>query len=694
MRRSFVAPLLTGLLTASTAMAAEEDPFLWLEEVQGPRALEWVRAQNAKTESALEKDPRFAPFQAEALRIFTATDRIPTPVFRAGGVDTFWQDQANPRGRWQRTTMEGYASPTIPWETVFDVDALAKAEGVPWVFKGGDCLPPADQRCMVFLSNGGKDAVEAREFDGTARKFVDGGFRLMEGKQSLDWLDVDTLLVGRDWGGDTLTESGYPFVLKRWKRGTPLEQAVEVYRGERTDVSARPITLHDADGQLQAVLINRAVTFFESEYFLLGDAAPVRLPFPRKASIQTHLKGQIVFTLEEDWGGFKQGALLAYSLADLKADAAKAKPALIFQPGPRQAIEAVVATRNHLLVNLYEDVKGALDVYTPGKAGRWSKKRMAMPKNASVSVIGTSNAHDKVFARSEGFLSPTSLWLGDVSTNAVKQVKSLPARFDASKHRVEQFWVKSKDGTKVPYFLVRPVKLKPGAVTPTVVYGYGGFQVSKPPMYLPEMGKLWLERGGAYVVANIRGGGEFGPRWHQAALRENRQRSFDDFAAVMEDLVRRKVTSPAHIGIYGRSNGGVLTSVTMTQHPELLNAAVIESPLIDMMRYTKLPAGASWAGEYGDPAVPGDAAFISKYSAYQNLKAGVRYPKPYITTNTKDDRVHPGHARKFAAKLEAMGLPYLYYENTDGGHSNDSDPVLNARRWALHHVYLSQQLMD
>ncbi|MCK8500740.1 prolyl oligopeptidase family serine peptidase [Myxococcus fulvus] len=692
MGRLFVAPLLTGLLTASAAMA-EEDPFLWLEEVQGQRALEWVRAQNAKTEAVLEKDPRFEPFQAEALRIFTATDRIPAPSFRAGGVDTFWQDAANPRGQWRHTTTEGYASPTIPWQTVLDVDALSKTEGANWIWKGKECLPPADQRCIVRLSNGGKDAVEAREFDAGTKQFVENGFKLTEGKQSVDWLDTDTLLVGRDWGGDTLTESGYPFVLKRWKRGTPVEQATEVFRGERTDVSASPIILRDEEGALQAVLVNRGVTFYESELYLLGDAAPVRLPFPRKVSFQAFLQGQVVFTIEEDWGGFKQGALLAYPLAALKADPAKAKPTLILQPGPRQGIERVAATRNLLLVNVYEDVKGALDVYTPGKK-RWTRKRLAMPKNASVEIVDTSSSHDQVFAGAEGFLEPGSLWFGDAAAGKVKRIKSLPARFDASKHRVEQFWVKSKDGTRVPYFLVRPVKPKTPGVTPTVVYGYGGFQVSKPPVYLPEMGKLWLERGGAYVVANIRGGGEFGPSWHQAALREKRQRAFDDFAAVLEDLVRRKVTSPKHIGIYGRSNGGVLTSVVMTQRPELLNAAVIESPLIDMMRYPKLPAGASWVGEYGDPAVPEDAAFISKYSAYQNLKPGVRYPKPYITTNTKDDRVHPGHARKFAAKLESMGLPYLYYENTDGGHSNDSDPMLNARRWALHHVYLSQQLMD
>jgi prolyl oligopeptidase len=693
MRRVFVASLLSGVLAAPGALAAEEDPFLWLEEVQGARALEWVRAQNEKTLAVLEKDPRFATFHAEALALLTATDRIPTPEFRAGGVDTFWQDAANPRGVWRHTSLDGYASPDPRWKTVLDLDALSKAEGANWIWKGNDCLPPADQRCLVQLSNGGKDAVEVREFDAATGKFVEGGFRLPEGKQFSEWLDADTLLVGRDWGGDTLTESGYAYVLKRWKRGTPLAEAQEVFRGERTDVYASPTLLRDAEGRLQAVLVNRAVTFFESEFWLLGAAAPVRLPLPRKASYQAFVQGQVVFSLEEDWGRFKQGALVAFPLAALKADAASAKPALVLQPGPRQAIDGVDATRGALLVNVYEDVKGALDVYTPVE-GRWRRRRLDLPRDASVGITATSSAHDRLFVKSQGFLEPTALWLADASAGTVKKVKGLPARFEASTHLVEQFWAKSKDGTRVPYFVVRSRTRKLDGAAPTLVHAYGGFQVSKTPVYSPEVGKLWLERGGAYVVANIRGGGEFGPRWHQAALRENRQRAFDDFAAVLEDLVRRKVSTPRRMGIYGRSNGGVLTSVSMTQRPDLSNAVVIESPLIDMLRYHKLPAGASWVGEYGNPEVPGDAAFIAKYSAYQNLQPGVRYPRPYITTNTKDDRVHPGHARKFAARLEALGLPYLYYENTDGGHSNDADPLLNARRWALHYVYLARQLMD
>ncbi|WP_224247996.1 prolyl oligopeptidase family serine peptidase [Hyalangium gracile] len=690
---SLLATSLLAVLSATPAPSVPEDPFLWLEEVQGQRALEWVRGQNARTLAVLEKDPRFESFHAQALELLTATDRIPKPHFRAGGVDNFWQDRTHPRGLWRHTSLDSYLSPSPEWRTVLDVDALARAESANWIFKGEYCLPPEDRLCLVALSNGGKDAIEVREFDTTSNAFVQVGFRLPEGKQTAAWMDEDTLLLGRDWGADTLTDSGYPYVLKRWKRGEPLEQATEVFRGQRSDVNASSFALRDADGQLRAMLIKRAVTFFESEFHLLTDGKPVLLPLPRKASFQTFVAGQLVFTLEEDWGRFKQGALISLQLTELQSAPEKAQPALVLQPGPRQAIEDVAATRGKLVVNVYEDVKGAVDVYSWAK-GRWSRKRLPLPKNASVGIVAASVAHERVFVESQGFLEPTRLWLADAAATTVKEGKALPARFKASTHQVEQFWAKSKDGTAIPYFVVRPKALKPTGQAPTIVYGYGGFQVAKPPAYLPEVGKLWLERGGVYVIANIRGGGEFGPRWHQTVLRENRQKAFDDFAAVLEDLVRRKISSPRRLGIYGRSNGGVLTSVAMTQRPELFNAAVIESPLIDMLRYHKLPAGASWVGEYGNPEVPEDAAFIAKYSAYQNLKPGVRYPKPYITTNTKDDRVHPGHARKFAARLEAMGLPYLYYENTDGGHSNDADPMLNARRWALHYVYLSQQLMD
>lgn len=684
---------LAALVLAPTALRAQEippDPFQWLEDIDAPRSMTWVVGQNARTAARLEKDPRYETFHKEALDIFTAQDRIPTPHFRAGGIDNFWQDGEHVHGLWRRTTLASYRAAQPQWETLLDLDELSKAEGKNWIWKGAGCLRPDERRCLVRLSNGGSDAVELREYDTQTKGFVPGGFHFPTGKQNVDWIDKDTLIVGREWTAGEVTTSGYAYVLKIVKRGA---EPVEVFRGQKTDVSAAPIVLYGASGHADGVLIRRGITFYENEYSLLTDKGLVRIALPLKADYQAYVAGQVVFALKQDWGGFKAGALIAYDLGALKANAQAAKAALVFMPGPRQAIQEVAASRDRLIVDLLEDVRGAIDVYA-FQGGRWTPKRVTLPKDSNVAIVDASNDTDQVFAEVEGFLEPTALWLIDAATGTDSKVKQLPPRFDASKDVVEQYWATSSDGTKIPYFVVRPKDAPLNGSTPTIMYGYGGFELAKPPIYLPEMGKIWLERGGAYVIANIRGGGEFGPAWHQSVLREKRQLAFDDFAAVARDLFARKITSARRLGIYGRSNGGVLMSVSMTQHPELWNAVVIESPLIDMLRYNHLSAGASWMGEYGNPDVPADRAFIAKYSAYQNLKPGMRYPEPYITTNTRDDRVHPGHARKFAARLEAMGYPYLYYEQTFGGHANDADPELNARRWARHYVYLAEKLMD
>jgi prolyl oligopeptidase len=667
-----------------------KDPFQWLENIDSPRSMAWVEKQNARTAKRLESDPRYAVFHKEALDIFTAQDRIPAPHFRAGGVDNFWQDGQHVHGIWRHASLESYRSSDPHWETLLDLDALSKAEGKNWIWKGAECLRPEERLCLVQLSNGGSDAVEVREFDTRTRSFVSGGFHFATGKQDVDWVDRDTLVVDREWTPGEVTASGYGYVVKLVTRtGAPRE----VFRGTKADVSASGVALRGEGGATDAILIRRGVTFFENQFSLLGDKGPVRIPLPLKAEYQAYVDGQVVFALKTDWNGFKAGALIAYDLAALKADAAQAKPQLVFMPGPRQAIQDVGSTKDRLVVALLEDVKGAVDVYG-FEGGRWTAQRLALPKDSNITLAAASKETDGLFLDVEGFLDPTSLWLADTATGEVAKVKQLPAKFDGSKDTVAQYWATSTDGTKIPYFVVMPKGAKLDGSTPTIMYGYGGFELSKPPIYLPEMGKIWLERGGAYVIANIRGGGEFGPRWHDAVLREKRQLDFDDFAAVARDMFKRGITSPRRLGIYGRSNGGVLMSVSMTQHPELWNAVVIESPLIDMLRYNHLSAGASWVGEYGNPDVSADRAFIAKYSAYQNLKPGVKYPEPYITTNTRDDRVHPGHARKFAAKMEAMGLPYLYYEQTFGGHANDADPELNARRWARHYTYLAEKLMD
>lgn len=688
------------------AGVAAADDHLALEQVDGAEAMAFVAEENRKSLAILTGDPRYETFRAEAQAILTATDRIPTPSFLGDGVGNFWQDATNPKGVWRRTALDSYRTATPHWETLLDIDALSKAEGRDWVFKGADCLAPDETRCLINLSDGGKDAVVVREFDLTTKRFVEGGFSLPEGKHRIEWLDRDTLLVATDFGAGTMTESGYPFIVKTLKRGQTLAQATEVYRGEQGDggYGVSPAVYRDKDGKVTAVIISRPLDTFRSETWQLVDGRPVRLELPARVSVHGVLNGKLVFTAEEAWSrrgkDRKAGDLLAEVLEVLHPATATGDfvftnaSDVIFRPEARQAVADVRVLSDRVVVSYTDNVRGRAAVFQDRGEWGWPRTDIAVPDNLAVGLGDSSKSRGEVFVSTQGFLVPPTLSLADAGAGTLITLKSAPAKFDASRDVTEQYEATSTDGTKIPYFITRPRDMKLDGSNPTIMLGYGGFQVSLNPAYKPEMGKLWLERGGVFVQANIRGGGEFGPDWHQAALDGNRQKAFDDFAAVARDLERRGVTSPRRLGIYGRSNGGVLTSVSITQHPELFNAAVIESPLVDMLRYHELPAGASWIGEYGDPRIPEEAAWIARYSAYQQLRPEVAYPRVYLTTNTRDDRVHPGHARKFAARLGDQGHDHLYYEDTAGGHSNDADPVANARRWARHYVYLSQQLMD
>jgi len=673
-----------------------DDPFLWLEEIDGEAALDWVQAQNARTLAALEADPRYAALHAAALAVVTASDRIPYPRFLGEGLANFWQDTAHVRGLWRATTLASYRTAEPHWQTVLDIDALATAEARNWVYQGAIALPPADRLCLVGLSDGGKDAAEWREFDRTAGKFVEGGFYLPEGKQSVTWLDADTLLVAREWGPGTMTASGYPFILKRLCRGAALDAAAEMFRGTPDDVSVRASVLRDPGGTVRGILATRAVDFFDSERFLLTERGPIRVPVPAKSSFQAFVAGQLVFTLEADWAPdagthYPAGALVSLDLDALTGGALRS--AAVYLPQPREAIEGVAATRSQLLVTIYRNVRGHAVAFRFDK-GIWVSAPLPLPDNVSVQLISASDTDNRAFVDVAGFLAPNALYLADLDAASTIPIKSLPARFDASAAVVEQFEATSPDGTAVPYFVVRPKAMRPGGETPTLLYGYGGFQVSLTPSYAAAIGRLWLERGGAYVVANIRGGGEFGPAWHQAALKGERQRAYDDFIAVAEDLIRRGIAAPRRLGIMGGSNGGLLMGAMLTQRPELFRAVVIQVPLLDMLRYHKLLAGASWIAEYGDPDIAGEAEFLRTISPYHNLRDGTAYPEPFFVTSTKDDRVHPGHARKMAAKMAAMGLPFLYYENVDGGHSAAANLQERARRNALEFTYLTRKLMD
>jgi prolyl oligopeptidase len=673
------------------------DKFLWLEDTYSPRAMDWVKAEDARSLKVLETDPHYSSNYAEALKVAVAPDRLPEPDQRGGEIYNLWRDADHLNGIYRKTSLSNYLTANPTWKTVIDYDALGKQDNVKWVSKGLDCLYPGDRYCLVTLSAGGEDADTQREFDLKSGQFVAEGFTLPHSKQDVSWLDKDTLIVARDWGPGTMTASGYPFVVKLWKRGTPLDSAREVFRGKETDLDAAGYTLHD-NKQHSLTLFVRSVTIFENETWVLTPDGPRKLIIPAKSNVAGLIDGRVLLSIDQDWTPdgqlqtFKQGSLLDVKIDDLLKDPAHLKPSIVFAPTASEFLESSATTKSRLLITTLKHVQGRAYIYTPTLTG-WTRKELPVPENMSVRVVSTSDASDNFFLGITGFLTPSTLFLGDASSGSLTLEKTEPARFDASKDVVEQYEATSKDGTRIPYFIVHPREMKLDGSNATLLTAYGGFQISETPSYSANIGKLWLERGGVYVLANIRGGGEFGPAWHEAGLKTHRQRIYDDFAAVGEDLIARRVTSPQHLGIMGGSNGGLLMGVEMTQHPDLWNAIVIQVPLLDMLRYEKIDAGASWVGEYGTVSDPTERAFLASISPYNQLKPGVKYPEPFLFTTTKDDRVGPQHARKFAAKMEEYHEPFLYDEIIEGGHAAGANLAEQAHTWALTYTYLTGKLM-
>ncbi len=687
------AALLTGA-AAPAPDAPADDPFVWLEDWTGPRAMQWVEAENKATVVTLQGDPRYAGYYRQALAIASAKDRIAMPMLIHGRIYNFWRDADHPQGVWRYTSEADYASASPSWTTVLDLDALSRAEGRKWVWKGATILDPEERIALLALSDGGEDAVRLREFDLVDGRFLSGGFDIANAKQYAAWLDKDRLLLSRDWGAESLTKSGYPFIIKTLKRGQTLDDAQEVFRGAASDqLMSMPILLSDGQGNRAAFLF-RGVTFFGNETWLLTAQGTKRLALPAKSQLQGMVDGQVLIQTSEAWesGGVivPAGALASVSLKALQEDGVLT-PEILFAPTPRQSIDGVVATQNRVVLSLNDNVRGRVRVYARGATG-WSAQPVDLPDNATISTVAASDKSDKVYLSVAGFLAPTTLWTMDAADPKPVQVKAMPARFDAAGLVVEQFEATSTDGTKIPYFIVHKKGMTPDGSTPTIMTAYGGFEVPMTPSYAAITGKLWLERGNSFVLANIRGGGEFGPAWHEAGLKTRRQIIYDDFAAVAQDIFTRKLSSPQKFGIYGGSNGGLLMGVEFNQHPELWNGVVIQVPLLDMIRYEQIAAGASWVDEYGSVSVPEEKAFLEKISPYANIRKDVAYPTPYIWTTTKDDRVGPQHARKFAARLKDYGLPYLFYEDTAGGHSGDADIEQGARLQAMQMVYFSQRL--
>lgn len=669
-----------------------DDPYAWLEDVHGAKPLAWVAEQNARATGVLKADPSYQKDYDAVLKILDATDRIPYPAVDHGVVFYFWQDAANPKGVWRKTTVADYATATPHWEVLIDVDRLAADERENWVWKGSDCLPTLD-RCLVNLSRGGGDAVVVREFDLKSRTFVKGGFELAEAKSSITWLDHDTVLFGTDFGPGSMTTSGYTRIVKLWKRGTPMAGAKTIYEGKLDDVGVSPVVYHTPDGELP--LIVRNITFFTTSYDFVGeDGKTVPLPLPDGADLKGEHGGNLVFTLRDDWtpkGGtlLPRGSLVVFNLREFVRKQAGARYTVLTTPDAHSSIGEVTTGQNAIFATEMRDVISTVHEFRPTADGKWSDKALALPPNGTVTIIGSDDWTPNAYFLFQNYTTPPTLF-AEGGDGEPRPIKSLPARFDASNLVTEQFFATSADGTKVPYFVTRPKGLTGPA--PAVLYGYGGFEISQVPGYSTNFGKLWLEKGGVFVVANIRGGGEYGPAWHQAALKENRQRAFDDFAAVATDIEKRGITTPKQLGIMGGSNGGLLVSTVMTQHPELLGAVVCQVPLIDMIAYTHIGAGASWEAEYGDPAKPDERAYILKYSPYQNVRKDKTYPPVLFTTATSDDRVTPVHARKMAARMEGQGHDVLFFENTDGGHGAAANHKQSAEMWALSFVFLRQKL--
>ncbi len=696
MRAWVLGAAMAAAMAGTVAVAADEDPYQWLEEVQGAKALAQVKTWNAATAKQLEAAPGFASYRDRSLAILNDKRQLAYPdEIQSSNVTNFWQDAANVRGLWRVATTASFVAGTPDWRTLIDLDALSKAEGKNWVWKGANCLKPDYRYCLVGLSDGGKDALEWREFDTATAKFVSGGFATPAAKSSVAWLDRDHLLVQSDFGPGTVTDSGYGRQVRLWTRGTPLSDAKLVAEGTTSDVGVTPAVFWDSNRAWGTIF--RSTSFWETELsHLTPSGALVRSPLPASAELQDVLGGRAIALLHVDWSfrGTKwlAGSIVAYSIDPvLRGEPATVEA--VYVPSSTEAVEEVRASQNVLWVKVLDNVAGKLVSLRRGPYG-WVARNVPLAQNSVVHLMTVGGTPDLAFVGVEGLAQPETLYAVQPEGRRTA-VASLPAFFDASKVEVSQHFATSPDGTKVPYFVVRPAGTT-GPI-PTLMHAYGGFRAATNPTYLSKnpsrlgpMAQFWVQEGGAFVLANIRGGGEFGPAWHESVLKANRQKVFDDFYAVAEDLKKTGITSK--LGISGRSNGGLLMGVAYTQRPELFDAVLMGVPLSDMKRYSHLLAGASWMGEYGDPDKPEEWAYISKYSPYQNLKAGAKYPKVMIYTSTKDDRVHPGHARKMAARMEEQGHPFYYFENIEGGHAGTANKSEDAYRAALMMVYLNREL--
>ena len=678
--------------TPAGATATSDDPYLWLEDVHGEKSMDWVKAHNAVTAKQFADNPQFDKTREQILEVLDSDARIPSVTRRGDYLYNFWQDKAHPRGIWRRTTLAEYRKADPKWDVLLDIDALNKAEGKRWVFKGSQCLKPKYDRCLISLSPGGGDAAEVREFDIPSKSFVKDGFHLPVAKSSTGWIDENHIYVGTDFGPGSMTKSSYPRIAKDWTRGTPLPAATIVFEGKPTDLGV--YANHDSTPGFERDFVVVAKDIFHFEQYLRKDGKLIRIDVPTDARAEAHRQWLLVQTKSPWKIGAKTwpaGALLATKFDDFMAG--KRDFQALFTPDAHTALSSHAWTQHHLILDVLDDVKSKLYVLT-AQAHDWKREPLeGAAAMSTISVVDTDpDNSDEYWLSITGFLTPPSLARGVLGSVKAETIKHEPAFFDAAKFDVSQHFVTSKDGTRVPYFEIAPKAMKLDGSNRTLLYGYGGFEVSLLPYYSGSIGRAWLSRGGVYVLANIRGGGEYGPAWHNAALKANRPRAYEDFAAVAEDLVKRGITKPEHLGAEGGSNGGLLMGNMLTEYPQLFGAIACEVPLLDMKRYSHLSAGASWMAEYGNPDTT-DWNFIKTFSPYQLVQKDKKYPPVLFYTTTSDDRVGPVQARKMAAKMLGMGYKNVwFYENLEGGHGAGADNKQASYMHALAYEFLWDEL--
>ena len=681
--------LLFGNQVSIAQTEGNVDPYLWLEEVESEKSLNWVKAQNVLSEKAITTKPLFEPLRKKYLEVFNDKDKIAYPNMVGDYVYNLWQDETNERGLWRRMSKTDYINKKKTWEEVLDIDELSKKENKKWVFDGANWLEPDNIICLIYLSDSGKDEHEIREFNVKTKEFVENGFIFKESKGGVAWVNENKVLVYRNFGKGTLTNSGYPREVKLLERGASLENAKTIFEADSTSVRVGSFSFFEQNKQ--HIFVYKRLTFFSGELYYFSGEKLDKIEYPKDAYFEGFHKNEFILSLQSDWivndEKYEMGSLISFDLNQNLEGNLNIKK--IYQPNDKSSFVSMSTSKDFITVNILENVQNKLINYKLEK-NKWAGEAVEAPQFGSIYLTTSSDQSNDYFFSYSNFITPSTLY--HANEREIEITKKLKDVFSTENLKVQQFYATSKDGTLIPYFIVHKKDMELNSMNPTIISAYGGFNISRRPNYSSITGLGWLEQGGVYVTANIRGGGEFGPSWHQAALKEKRQNAYDDFYAVSEDLIEKKITSSKYLGAYGWSNGGLLTGVVFTQRPNLYNAVVAGAPLLDMKRYSKLLAGASWMGEYGNPDILEEWEYIKKYSPYHNVFEDKKYPEVFFITSTKDDRVHPGHARKMAAKMIAMGHPLYYHETIEGGHGAASTNEQRAYMWANIYTYFNMKL--